>query len=75
MERKHKHWSKDHILVVKEIENVNKMEMALYVTHTINFQDYAKKVKRRSKLVLELKKIFEDLGIRYYLLPQEVRIR
>ncbi|KAK9233417.1 hypothetical protein WN943_023667 [Citrus x changshan-huyou] len=75
LERKHKHWSKDHILVVKEIENVNKMEMALYVTHTINFQDYAKKVKRRSKLVLELKKIFEDLGIRYYLLPQEVRIR
>ncbi|KAL9462172.1 hypothetical protein AB3S75_000219 [Citrus x aurantiifolia] len=36
--------------------------------------DYMKKLKRRSKLVLELKKIFEELGIRYNLLPQEVRV-
>ncbi|KAH9669590.1 Mechanosensitive ion channel protein [Citrus sinensis] len=37
-----------------------------------NVVDYMKKIKRRSKLVLELKKIFEDLGIKYNLLPQEV---
>lgn len=61
-------------MVVKDIEDVNKMKMTLYVTHTMNFQDYMKKLKRRSKLVLELKKIFEDLGIKYNLLPQEVRV-
>ena len=48
--------------------------MALYVTHKMNFQDYMKKIKQRSKLVLEVKKIFEDLGIKYNLLPQEVRV-
>ncbi|KAK9230526.1 hypothetical protein WN944_023497 [Citrus x changshan-huyou] len=74
LERKHKHWSGDHSVVVKDIEDVNKMKMTLYVTHTMNFQDYMKKLKRRSKLVLELKKIFEELGIRYNLLPQEVRV-
>ncbi|GAY31824.1 hypothetical protein CUMW_272360 [Citrus unshiu] len=74
LERKHKHWSGDHSVVVKDIEDVNKMRMTLYVTHTMNFQDYMKKLKRRSKLVLELKKIFEELGIRYNLLPQEVRV-
>jgi hypothetical protein len=62
-------------VVVKEIENVNKMKMALIVTHTINFQNYEDRNSRRSKLILELKKIFEELGIKYQLLPQEVHLR
>lgn len=59
-------------MVVKEIENVNKIKMALFFNHTMNFQDYAEKNRRRTELVLELKKIFEELHIRYDLLPQEV---
>lgn len=61
-------------MVVREIENVNKIKMALFVNHTINFQDYAEKTNRKTELVLELKKIFEDLAITYYLLPQEVQV-
>ncbi|GAB2276511.1 hypothetical protein Dimus_011232, partial [Dionaea muscipula] len=64
-----------HNVVVKEIENVNKIKMAIFVNHTINFQDFAEKNKRRSELVLELKKIFEVLDIKYNLLPQEISIR
>ncbi|KAJ4708807.1 Mechanosensitive ion channel protein [Melia azedarach] len=63
------HWRPGFHLVVKEIKNVNKMKMALFVTHTINFQNYREKDNRRSELVLELKKIFEDLSIQYHLLP------
>lgn len=59
---------------VKDIEEVNKMNMALYVNHTINFQNYAERNNRRSELMLELKKIFEELGIKYNLLPQEVHL-
>lgn len=59
---------------VKEIEDAKKMKMVLYVTHTINFQNYEEKSNRRSELVLELKKIFEELGIQYHLLPQEIHI-
>ncbi|XP_024980652.1 mechanosensitive ion channel protein 10-like isoform X1 [Cynara cardunculus var. scolymus] len=68
-------WRPKHSVRVKEIENVNKMKMNLYVTHTINFQNYEEKSDRRSNLVLELKNIFEELGIKYHLLPQEVVIR
>lgn len=75
MESKPQHWRPGHSVVVKEIEDVNKLKMALYVTHTINFQNYGDKSSRRSELVLELKKIFEDLGIKYHLLPQEVHLR
>ncbi|XP_042503204.1 mechanosensitive ion channel protein 10 [Macadamia integrifolia] len=74
IEGKPQHWHPKHSVVVKEIENVNKMKMALYVLHTMNHQNYGEKNNRRSELVLELKKIFEELSIKYHLLPQEVHL-
>ncbi|KAI6679712.1 hypothetical protein NL676_033593 [Syzygium grande] len=74
LESKPKHWRPGHNVVVKEIENVNKLKLGLYITHTINFQNYGDKNSRRSELMLELKKIFEELDIKYRLLPQEVQI-
>uniref|UniRef100_A0A5B7BXI8 Mechanosensitive ion channel protein n=2 Tax=Davidia involucrata TaxID=16924 RepID=A0A5B7BXI8_DAVIN len=68
------YWHLNHNLIVKEIENVNKLRMVLFFNHTINFQDYMEKNKRRSELVVEMKKIFEELGIKYNLLPQEVHL-
>ncbi|XVF89031.1 hypothetical protein PTKIN_Ptkin19aG0098600 [Pterospermum kingtungense] len=65
-------WHPNHLVVVKEIENVNKLKMALYCNHTLNFQEFGEKNRRRSELVIELKRIFEELGIRYNLLPQHV---
>ncbi|XP_025012281.1 mechanosensitive ion channel protein 10-like [Ricinus communis] len=67
-------WKADHSVQFKEIEDVNKMKVALYVTHTINFQNAAKRGKRRSDLVLQMKGIFEELEIEYHLLPQQVNI-
>ena len=49
--------------------------MILYVTHTINFQNIVEKGNRRSDLGLELKKIFEELGIKYHLLPQDIHVK
>ncbi|KAI3410648.1 Mechanosensitive ion channel protein [Psidium guajava] len=72
-ERSH-YWKKDHSIVVDEIEDLNKLKMTLHVTHTINFQNPGDRNSRRSELMWELKRIFEKLGIRYRLLPQEVRV-
>ncbi|XP_057467409.1 mechanosensitive ion channel protein 10-like [Actinidia eriantha] len=69
------HWRPTHSVQVKDIEDVNKMKMALYITHTMNFQNFVEKSNRRSELVLELKRIFEELKIKYNLLPQEVHLR
>lgn len=68
------HWHPNHNVTVKEIENVNKIKIALYVNHTMNFQDFAEKNRRRTELVMQLKKIFEQLDIRYNLLPQAVQL-
>lgn len=72
LESKPNHWRPNHSVVVKGIVNVNKLDMALYVNHTMNFQNVGEKNSRRSELVLELKKIFEELSIQYRLLPQEI---
>nr|WGO49551.1 mechanosensitive ion channel protein B071963 [Torenia fournieri] len=74
LESKPQHWSPNHSVQIKEIVDVNKMNMALYVTHTINFQNSGERGNRRSDLVFQLKKIFEELGIKYRLLPQELQI-
>ncbi|KAL3655762.1 hypothetical protein CASFOL_000158 [Castilleja foliolosa] len=74
LENNPQHWHPNHSVVVKEIENVNKIKMALYMNHTMNFQNYGEKSRRKTGLVLEMKRIFEELSIRYDLLPQEVRL-
>ncbi|KAL6500659.1 hypothetical protein OROHE_025456 [Orobanche hederae] len=73
IDSKPQHWNPSHNMQIKEIVDVNKMMMALYVTHTINFQNTDRHA-RRSDLVFQLKNIFEELGIKYRLLPQEVQI-
>ena len=74
LERNYHYWHPNHNVVVKEIEDVNKIKMALFFNHTMNFQDYGEKSRRRTELVLEMKRIFEDLGISYDLLPQKVHL-
>ncbi|CAN1147917.1 Mechanosensitive ion channel protein 10 [Linum perenne] len=74
LENNPQHWHPNHGIVVKEIENLNKLKMALYCNHTMNFQEYAEKNKRRTELMMEIKKIFEELCIKYYLLPQHVHL-
>lgn len=61
-------------MVVKDIVNLNKMNMILYVRHTMNYQNMVEKNSRRTDLVLEMKKIFEELSIQYHLLPQEIHL-
>ncbi|KAK6119681.1 hypothetical protein DH2020_046570 [Rehmannia glutinosa] len=74
LENNPQHWHPNHNVVVKEIENVNKIKMALFFNHTMNFQDFPEKSRRKTDLVLEMKKFFEELNIRYDLLPQDVHL-
>ncbi|KAJ7513409.1 hypothetical protein O6H91_24G005900 [Diphasiastrum complanatum] len=75
IESKPNHWYSNHIMVVREIENMNKMTMSLWLQHTMNHQDSGEKWIRRSDLILEMKKYFQELGIEYQLLPQDVRVQ
>lgn len=74
IESKPKYWNPKHSVIVKGIENVHTMRMALCVQHTINHQNYGDRSNRITELILELKKIFESLNIKYSLLPQQLHL-
>uniref|UniRef100_A0A803MCZ6 Mechanosensitive ion channel MscS domain-containing protein n=1 Tax=Chenopodium quinoa TaxID=63459 RepID=A0A803MCZ6_CHEQI len=74
IDSKPNHWNSKHSFIVKDIEDLNTMKMALCVQHTINHQNIGERNLRLTDLILELKKNFENLGIKYHLLPQEVHL-
>ncbi|XP_060207773.1 mechanosensitive ion channel protein 10-like [Lycium barbarum] len=74
LESKPKYWNPKHSVIVKGIWNVHTMGMMLCVQHTINHQNYGDRSHRITELILELKKIFETLNIKYSLLPQQVQV-
>ncbi|KAL6861850.1 hypothetical protein ACP4OV_017550 [Aristida adscensionis] len=74
LESKPTHWCPIHTVNLKDILDVNKINMSLCVQHTMNFQNIREKNIRRSELVMELKKIFDEMSIRYHLLPQKVEL-
>ncbi|TKW20400.1 hypothetical protein SEVIR_4G085400v4 [Setaria viridis] len=74
LESKPTHWHPVHTVNLKDILDVNKINMSLSVQHTMNFQNIREKNIRRSELVMELKKMFEEMSIRYHLLPQKVEL-
>ncbi|CAH9051357.1 unnamed protein product [Cuscuta epithymum] len=67
-------WHPNHNMAVMEVESMNKLKMVLCFNHTMNFQNWAEKNRRRTELILEMKKMFEDMSIRYDLLPQEIHL-
>ncbi|KAM5566129.1 mechanosensitive ion channel protein 10 [Rosa sericea] len=74
LESKPQHWRPGHSVVVIDIEDVNKLKMALNICHTMNFQEIGERNKRRTELIIELMRTLEDLNITYSLLPQEVHL-
>ncbi|KAI6679707.1 hypothetical protein NL676_033588 [Syzygium grande] len=70
LDSKPKHWHPDPSIVVKEIVDADHLKVALHVTHAMNFQHAKERTGRRSDLVLELKKILEQLRLKCRVLPQ-----
>ncbi|KAI3970247.1 hypothetical protein MKX01_023894 [Papaver californicum] len=74
IESRPKYWAPKHALYVKQISTLDKLDMCLLVTHTMNYQNYLERQLRRTELIYEMKKIFETLQITYQLLPQQIQV-
>ncbi|GLJ13455.1 hypothetical protein SUGI_0212720 [Cryptomeria japonica] len=75
VKRKEHHWHPQSMVVVKEIYDMNKMKMALWVKHTINCQERALRFERRTQLIYEMIRIFKELDIEYRLVQMDVNLR
>lgn len=69
------HWDADPLIIIKDVEELNKLKMGVYFTHTLNGQQSGERLERRSLLVEEMIKVLRELDIEYRMLPLDVNIR
>uniref|UniRef100_A0A6N2LJ41 Mechanosensitive ion channel protein n=1 Tax=Salix viminalis TaxID=40686 RepID=A0A6N2LJ41_SALVM len=72
---KKEHWYSDPTIVFREVVDLNKLVVAVWMRHRMNHQDMAEKNKRRALLIEEMVKIFSEIDIQYRLFPIDINIR
>ncbi|KAE8702307.1 Mechanosensitive ion channel protein 6 [Hibiscus syriacus] len=74
IEHKSEHWYPDPMIVFRELEELNRVRIAIWLTHRMNHQDRGERFVRRALLVEEMVKIFNDLDIKYRLYPIHINV-
>ncbi|KGN43281.1 mechanosensitive ion channel protein 6 isoform X1 [Cucumis sativus] len=69
------HWYPAPMIVFKDIDGLNKVKLAVWLSHRMNHQDSGERWARRSVLVEEVVKVCQELDIQYRLLPIDINIR
>ncbi|KAF9621747.1 hypothetical protein IFM89_027601 [Coptis chinensis] len=75
IESKTEHWYPGPLVVVRDVEDMNRLKLSVWPTHRMNHQDMGQRWVRRALLVEEMIKIFRDLDIEYRMLPLDVNVR
>ncbi|KAL9271696.1 Mechanosensitive ion channel protein 8-like protein [Drosera capensis] len=69
IENKRDHWRPSPMVVMRDVEDMNRLKFSVWLSHTINHQNMGEKWARRALLLEEMVKIFKDLDIEYRMLP------
>lgn len=75
IENKSDHWYPAPMIVLRDMEDLNRLKISIWLSHRINFQDMGERWVRRALLVEEMIKVFRELDIEYRMLPLDVNIR
>lgn len=75
VENKSEHWQPGPMIVMRDVDDLNRLKISIWLSHRMNFQDMGERWIRRALLLEELIKIFKDLDIEYRMLPLDVNVR
>ncbi|XP_075509469.1 mechanosensitive ion channel protein 8-like [Primulina tabacum] len=75
IENKNDHWNPAPSVVMRDMEDMNRLKWSVWLSHRMNHQDMGERWARRALLVEEMIKIFRELDIEYRLLPLDVNVR
>nr|XP_043619109.1 mechanosensitive ion channel protein 6-like [Erigeron canadensis] len=75
VEAKSEHWQPEPMIVLRDVEDMNRLKISIWVSHRMNFQDMGERWIRRASLVEEIIKIFKNLDIEYRMLPLDINVR
>ncbi|WVZ19987.1 hypothetical protein V8G54_007309 [Vigna mungo] len=74
IERKNEQWHAAPMVIMKDVEELNKVNMSVWLTHKMNYQDMKERWNRRAELIEEIIKVLKELDIEYRLLPFDVNL-
>lgn len=63
------------MIVMRDMEDMNRLKFSVWLSHKMNFQDMGERWTRRALLVEEMVKTFRELDIEYRMLPLDVNVR
>ncbi|XP_059637231.1 mechanosensitive ion channel protein 6-like [Cornus florida] len=69
------HWNPAPMIVMRDLEDMNRLKWSIWLSHRMNFQDMGERWARRDLLVGQLVKMFKELDIQYRMLPHDVNVR
>ncbi|KAI7737113.1 hypothetical protein M8C21_007422, partial [Ambrosia artemisiifolia] len=75
IENKSDHWYPAPMIIVRDVEDMNRLKISIWLNHRMNFQDMGERWQRRALLVEEMIKIFRELDIEYRMLPLDINVR
>lgn len=75
IESRKDHWYPDPMVVVKDVQDMNKLQISVWLRHRMNHQDMGERWRRRALLVEEMVEIFRELDVEYRMLPVDVNLR
>ncbi|KAG0462145.1 hypothetical protein HPP92_020621 [Vanilla planifolia] len=75
MESKKDHWHSGAQVVLRDVDDMSRLKVSIFMRHRINFQDMGMKFVRRDLVIQELIRLLRELDIEYRMLPMDVNIR
>ena len=75
LDNKKEHWYPGSMVVLRDVDDTNKLKVSIWCRHTINFHDMGMRFERRELLLQEMIKILRDLEIEYRMLPLDINVR
>ncbi|XP_043713671.1 mechanosensitive ion channel protein 6-like isoform X3 [Telopea speciosissima] len=74
-EIKEDHWCPGAMVVLRDVEDMNRLKISVWLSHRMNHQDMGERFARRERLVEEIVKILKELDIEYRMLPLDINVR
>ncbi|KAF8768671.1 hypothetical protein HU200_007224 [Digitaria exilis] len=75
IDNKKEHWYPGAMVVLRDVDDTNKLKVSIWLRHTLNFQDMGMRFVRRELVLQEMIRVLKDLEIEYRMLPLDVNIR
>ncbi|KAM0949795.1 putative mechanosensitive ion channel MscS, LSM domain superfamily [Dioscorea sansibarensis] len=75
IESKKEHWYPTPTVMLRDVDDMNRLRISIWLQHRINYQDMGLRWARREMVFQEMIKVLRELDIEFRLLPLDVNVR